>query len=52
MALANLTEEEVGARTVQFQHGITGVVVAEINVTPQEYNLSVGSFARKVRLNP
>ena len=44
--------QEVGARTVQFQHLLTGVVVAETDVTPQEYNLSVGYFMRKVLLNP
>jgi len=50
--LANLIEQEVGPRTVQFQHLLTGVVVAETDVIPQEYNLSVGYFMRKVLLNP
>jgi len=49
---ANLIEQEVGPRTVQFQRSLTGVLVAEIDVIPEEYNLSVGFFMRKARLNP
>ena len=39
-------------RKVPFKQGFTGVVVAETDMIPQEYHLSVGYFLRKVGLNP
>ena len=41
-----------GERKVQLRQGFTGVVVAETDMIPEEYHLSVGYFLRKAGLNP